>query len=132
MSFSEDEALLNSDDLPEYEGNSTMNENSVTAIISDDSDEMDVEDEVGEDEEATQENVKAFSDKDNKWLKLKKNALDSDEEEEKEEEEEEEEEMVCIGRVYMIFRMKSRERPKKMRKKKDWFSKKPRKTFRKI
>ena len=56
MSLSEDEALLNSDDLPEYEGNAMLNENSVTAIISEDSEEMDVEDEQEEDEEVPQGN----------------------------------------------------------------------------
>ena len=132
MSLSEDEALLNSDDLPEYEGNAMANENSVTAIISEDSEEMEVESEEEEDEKVPQGNAKAFSDKDNKWLKLKKSALDSDDDEEEDEEEEEEEEMVSIGGLYMICRTNSRGKLKRRRKKRDWSSKKPRKTFRRI
>lgn len=117
MSLSDDEALLNSDEMMENEEVEDFRDNSVTAIISDDSEEMEEEDEEDEEEDVPQGNAKAFSDKDNKWLKLKKNALESDEDEEEEEEEEDEEEMVqllCLGFMdRTISRRKPRKRPRK-------------------
>lgn len=51
-----------------------------------------------EDDEIAQGNARAFSDKDNQWIKLKKNMDDSEEEEEGDSEEE----MVGNGRCFVI------------------------------
>lgn len=88
MTFSEDEDLLNSNEGIENEEKSLGTENSVTAIVSDDSSESDMSTEEKEDDEISQENVKAFSDKDNQWIKLKKNVGDDEEMEEGDSEDE--------------------------------------------
>lgn len=88
MTFSEDEDLLNSNEGIENEEKSLGTENSVTAIVSDDSSESDMSTEEKEDDEISQENVKAFSDKDNQWIKLKKNVGDDEKMEEGDSEDE--------------------------------------------
>lgn len=88
MTFSEDEDLLNSNEGIENEEKSLGTENSVTAIVSDDSSESDMSTEEKEDDEISQENVKAFSDMDNQWIKLKKNVGDDEEMEEEDSEDE--------------------------------------------
>ena len=98
MTFSEDEDLLNSDEGSEKEEKSLEKENSVTAIISDGSSESEMSVEEEEDEEIAQGNARAFSDKDNQWIKLKKNMDDSEEGEEGDSEEE----MVGNGRCFVI------------------------------
>ena len=98
MTFSEDEDLLNSDEGSEKEEKSLEKENSITAIISDGSSESEMSVEEEEDDEIAQGNARAFSDKDNQWIKLKKNMDDSEEEEEGDSEEE----MVGNGRCFVI------------------------------
>lgn len=98
MTYSEDEDLLNSNEGSENSVATPIGDNSVTAIVSEESDSPEMEEEDDESAVPPSENAKAFSDKDNKWLKLKKNALESDEEEESEEESEEEKVLDSVAR----------------------------------
>lgn len=97
MTYSEDEDLLNSNEGSENLVATPIGDNSVTAIVSEESDSPEMEEEDNESAVPSNENAKAFSDKDNKWLKLKKNALESDEEEENEEESEEEKVLALVA-----------------------------------
>ena len=95
MSYNEDEDLLNSD---LEEGNpelSPFSENSVTAIISDSSSDENEEKEEVDEETPSSRKPKAFTDKDNEWIKLK-NSNEEEEEDDGMEEESEEEEKVLL------------------------------------
>lgn len=94
MSHHEDEDLLNSDSDKDMQFRSFFDDNSVTAIISDGSDEEENVENENEENDKPSQKPKAFSDKDNKWLKLKKSDEDMEEEEDENEESEEEEEKV--------------------------------------
>lgn len=82
MTYSEDESLLNSDNDGDKVSLSPILDTSATVIISDES-----EEEIDQKDNAP--NPKAFSDKDNKWIKLKEDEGSNDMEEEEESEESE-------------------------------------------
>lgn len=82
MTYSEDESLLNSDNDGDKVSLSPILDTSATVIISDES-----EEETNQKDNAP--NPKAFSDKDNKWIKLKEDEGSNDMEEEEESEESE-------------------------------------------
>ena len=82
MTYSEDESLLNSDSDGDRVALTPILDTSATVIISDESEEE-------TDNKNNTANPKAFSDKDNKWIKLKEDRKSSDMEEEEESEESE-------------------------------------------
>ena len=90
MSLSEDECLLNSDSDGMSEENNAQKDYSVTAIISDDSEISGNDNAEKEENQTMTKKAKAFSDKDNAWIRLKQSGKDEEDEEEESEMEEEE------------------------------------------
>ena len=88
MTISEDESLLNSSSDEENIVKSPFSDNSVTAIISDESSENEVENEEEDEEEKISQKPRAFTDKENKGIKLKGDDNDMEEEDDMEEDEE--------------------------------------------
>lgn len=97
---SEDEDLLNSDVEEQNESTEPYRDNSVTVIVSDETDDE-------KEKEDVPSKPKSFSDKDNKWIKLKEEG-DSDHMEE--EEMSDEEEHVIRKGVFWVCRTISRKR----------------------
>lgn len=113
MSLSEDEGLLNSDSEGMTEEKSLQKDNSITAIISDESEISSNDNAEHEENQSMTKGAKAFSDKDNSWIRLKKDTKDGEEEEEESEMEEEEKVWVSERGVMSRTTLNWRQRRKK-------------------
>lgn len=130
MTLSEDEGLLNSDNEDVIQEKSPHSDNSVTAIVSDDSSSSEKQDSDNAEDESTSKKAKAFSDKDNSWLRLKKDGDNSEGSDM--EEEESVEEKVWSGLVSLTRRMTLKWKRRRTRRIGRWWKRKQRRIWMRI